>query len=107
MGFVVKYSAVFNLSSIVHRQVCGPFPLRVRQRQYLYKHLPVKTKLAFLSRKSILLAILLHGQFIHYTKISLHPNIHFFTAKQRAYQSFFSYFLVRFCLHPSGMLGKC
>ena len=44
--------------------------------------------MAFLSRKLILLAILLHGQFIHYTQISLHPNIHFFNAQQRAYQSF-------------------
>ena len=61
--------------------------------QYLYKNLPVKTKMAILSRKSILLAILLHGQFIHYTQISLHPNIHFFTPQQHAYQSFLSYFL--------------
>ena len=30
----------------------------------------------------------------------------FFTAQQRAYQSFLSYFLVGLCLHPSGMLGK-
>ena len=63
-------------------------------------------KMIFLSRKSVLLAILLHGQFIPYTHISLHPNIHFFIAQQRAYQSFLSYFLVVFCLHPSGMLGK-
>ena len=70
------------------------------------KNLPVKTKMTFLSRKSIVLAILLHEQFIPYTQISLHPNIHFFTAQQRAYQSFLSYFLVGFCLHPSGILGK-
>ena len=61
--------------------------------------------MAFLSRKSILLAILLHGQFIPYTQISLHPYIHFLTAQQSAYQSFLSYFLVGFCFHPSGMLG--
>ena len=61
--------------------------------QYLYKSLPVKTKMAFLSWKLIFLAILLHGQFIHYTQISLHPNIHFFNAQQRAYQSFFRNFL--------------
>ena len=48
----------------------------------------------FLSRKLILLAILLHGQFIHYTQISLHPTIHFFNAQQRAYQSFLRNFLV-------------
>ena len=52
--------------------------------QYLHKNLPVKTKTAFLSKKLILLAILLHGQFIHYTHISLHPNIHLFNAQQRA-----------------------
>ena len=46
--------------------------------QYLYKSLPVNTKTAFLSRKFILLAILLHGQFIHDTQISLHPNMFFF-----------------------------
>ena len=62
--------------------------------QYLYKSLPVKTKAAFLSRKLILLAILLHAQFKHYTQISLHPNIHFFNAQQRAYQSFLRNFLV-------------
>ena len=38
--------------------------------QYMYKSLPVKTKTAFLSRKIILLAILLYGQFIQYTQIS-------------------------------------
>ena len=42
------------------------------------KNLPVKTKMALLSRKSIFLAILLHGQFIHYTQLNLHPNIHSF-----------------------------
>ena len=74
--------------------------------QYLYENLPVKTKMTFCQGNQILLAILLHGQFIPYTHISLNPNIHFFTAQQRAYQSFWSYFLVGFCLHPSGMLGK-
>ena len=54
--------------------------------------------MAILSGKSILLAILLHGQFIHYTHISLHPNIHFFTVEQRAYRSFLSYFLVCFVI---------
>ena len=33
--------------------------------------LSVKTKMAFLSRMLILLAILLHGQFIHHKQISL------------------------------------
>ena len=55
---------------------------------------PVKTKMEFLSRKLILLVIQLHGQFIHHTQISLYPNTRFFTARQRAYQSFLSYFLV-------------
>ena len=54
----------------------------------IYKSLPVKTKIAFLSMKLILLAMLLHGQFIHYTQISLYPNIHFCDAQQCAYQSF-------------------
>ena len=39
---------------------------------------PVKTKTALLSRKLILLAILLHGQFIHYTQISLIAPKHTF-----------------------------
>ena len=62
--------------------------------RYLYKSLLVKTKTAFLSRKLILLAILLHGQFIHYTQIILHPNIQLFNAQQRAFQSFLRNFLV-------------
>ena len=60
----------------------------------LVKKFTCKIKMAFLSRKSILLAILLHGQFIRYTQISFHPNIHVFTAQQRVYQSFLSNFLV-------------
>ena len=31
---------------------------------------------------------------IHYAQISLHPNIHFFNAQQRAYQSLLTNFLV-------------
>ena len=45
-----------------------------RKSSYLYTNLPVNTKMAFLSRKLILLAILLHVQFIHHTQISLYPN---------------------------------
>ena len=65
------------------------------------KHLPEKSKMAFLSRKLKLLAILLHGQFIHHTHISLYPNTQFFTAQQRAYQSF----LVTSCFDTSQVLA--
>ena len=36
----------------------------------------------------MLLAILLYEQFIHPTQINLHPNIHFLSSQQHAYQSF-------------------
>ena len=56
---------------------------------YLYKNLPVQTKMAILSRRHILLAILLSEQFLHLTQINLHPNIQFLRTQQHAYQSFF------------------
>ena len=65
-----------------------------------------KNKNDILSRKLILQAVLLHGQLICYTQISLYPNIQFFIAQERAYQSFLRYFLFYFRLHPSCMLGK-
>ena len=72
----------------------------------MYENLPVQTKMAILSRRLILLAILLYEQFIHYTKINLRPNKQLLSTQQQAYQSFFSYFLLWFCLRPSAMLGE-
>ena len=61
---------------------------------YLYENLPVQTKMAILSRRLILLAILLYEQFTHYTQINLCPNNQLLKFQQQAYQSFFSYFLL-------------
>ena len=72
-----------------------------RKSTYLYENLPVNTKMEFLSRKLILLAILLHGQFIHHTQISLYPNTQFFIAS-----GIFELLPGLIPLHSSGMLGK-
>ena len=53
---------------------------------YLYENLPVKSKMAFLLRILILLAILLYAQYIHHTQASICPNIQFLSAQQYAYQ---------------------
>ena len=58
------------------------------QSSYLYENLPVQTKMSILSRRRILLAILLSEQFLHLTQINLHPNIQFLSTQQNAYQSF-------------------
>ena len=62
--------------------------------------------MAILSRRLILLAILLYEQFIHYTKINLRPNKQLLSTQQQAYQSV----LVTSCfdsvLRHSGMLGE-
>ena len=63
-------------------------------------------KMAILSLIRIPLAILLYGQFIHLTKITLRPNIQLFSAQQHAYQSFLSYFLVLFRLQYCGILAE-
>ena len=44
--------------------------------------------MAFLSRRPILLAILLYGQFKHLTQFTLRPNIQLSSTQQHAYQSF-------------------
>ena len=44
--------------------------------------------MAILSRRLILLAILLYEQFIHYTQINLRPNKQLLVTQQQAYQSF-------------------
>ena len=54
----------------------------------LYENLPVQTKMAILSRRPILLAILLYEQFIYLTQNTLRPNIQFLSTQQQAYQSF-------------------
>ena len=51
--------------------------------------------MAILSRRPILLVILLYEQFIHLTQINLRPNKKFLRTQQHAYQSFFGYFLVK------------
>ena len=57
-------------------------------------YLPVQTKMAILSRRLILLAILLYEQFIYYTQIDLLPDKQLLSTQQHAYQSFLSYFLL-------------
>ena len=52
--------------------------------------------MALLSRILILLAILLYEQYTHHTQASLCPKMQYLSAKQYAYQSFLSYFLVWF-----------
>ena len=52
------------------------------------------------------LAILLYEQFIHLTQITLRPNIQLLSTQQHAYQLFFSYFLVLFCLQYCDTLGE-
>ena len=61
---------------------------------YLYENLPVLSKMAFLSRILILLAILLYEQYIHHTQASVCPKMQFLSAQYYAYQSLLSYFLV-------------
>ena len=51
-------------------------------------NLPIQTKMAILSKRPILLALLLYEQFIHLTQITLCPNIQFLSTQERAYQSF-------------------
>ena len=71
------------------------FLLRVRRSQKpLYENLPEQIKMAILSRRPILLAILLYEQFKHLKRINLRPNAQFLSTQQYAYQSFFGYFLV-------------
>ena len=62
---------------------------RRSQSSYLYENLPVKTKMAILSRRPILLAILLYEQFVHLTQINLYSNAQLLSTQQHAYQSFF------------------
>ena len=61
---------------------------------YLYENLPAKSKMAFLSRILILLAIMLYVQYMHHTQASIRPNMQYLSAQQYAYKSFLSYFLV-------------
>ena len=51
----------------------------------MYENIPVQTKMAILSRR--LLAILLYEQFLHLTKINLHPNTQLWSTQQHAHQS--------------------
>ena len=44
--------------------------------------------MAILSRRPILLAILLYEQFLHLTQINLHLNTQLLSTQQHAYQSF-------------------
>ena len=55
---------------------------------YLYENVPVQTKMAILSKRPKLLAILLYKQFMHLTQINLHPYTQLLSTHQSAYQSF-------------------
>ena len=43
------------------------------KRSYSYENLPVQTKMVILSRRLILVAIVLYEHFVHLTRIILHP----------------------------------
>ena len=75
---------------------------------YFYENLPVQTKMAILSRRSILLAnFLLYDQFKRLTQINLCCNIQFMSTQQHAYKiSNCWLFLVWFCLRHCDTLGK-
>ena len=73
---------------------------------YLYENLPVLKKMAILSRRPVLLAIMLYQQFKHHTQINLRPNKQLLSTQQHAYKSCFSYFLLLFRLRHRGMLGE-
>ena len=49
---------------------------------------PEKPKMAVLSWRRIPLGILLYGQFIHLTQITLRPNIQLLSTQQHAYSRF-------------------
>ena len=54
----------------------------------------------------MVLAILLYEQIINHTQINMCLNTQFLNTKQRAYQSFLSYFLGLFRLHRCGTLNE-
>ena len=62
--------------------------------------------MATLSWRQLSVAILLYGQFIHLSQITLRPNIQLLSTQQHAYRSFSSYFLVLFRLQYCGILGE-
>ena len=53
-----------------------------------------KQKMAILSRRLTLLAIILHEQCTHHKQINLRQNKQLLSTQQHAYQSFLSYFLL-------------
>ena len=86
---------VTEFHSVLNKEAYGNSLRVLRSKKLLLVlNVPVKTKMTFLSRKLILLAISFHGQFIHHTQIILYTNTQFFIAQQCAYQSLLSYFLV-------------
>ena len=60
--------------------------------------------MAFLSRRRILLAMMMYEQFINFTQISLRPKIQLLSTLHHAYQSFLSVSLVLFRLQYFGTL---
>ena len=92
VGFILKDLGQWYLIYFVGSNVNKSFA--DLKSSYLYKNLPVQTKKAILSRRPILLAILLYEQFIHLTRINLRPNTQFLSTQQCAYQSLFGYSLV-------------
>ena len=73
---LISYLISCFTAEVVNSRGCvGTVILRGRQSQkLLYENLPVQTKTAILSRRLILLAILLYEQFIHHSQIYLCPN---------------------------------
>ena len=51
------------------------------KRSYPYENLPVQTKMVILSRRPILVVIVLYKHFLHLTRIILHPDIPFLSAR--------------------------
>ena len=85
----IEHTRIFKLSvaavkslSVHHHSVVD------LKSSYFYENLHEQTKMAILSRKLILLALLLFEQLIHLTWINLRPKIQFLSTQQRAYQSF-------------------
>ena len=93
LDLAIKHALNGRLTT--HRKKFSRGSLRGRRSQkLLYENLHVQTKMAILSRRPILLAILLYEQFVHLTQINLYSNAQLLSTQQHAYQSFLGYFLV-------------
>ena len=62
--------------------------------------------MTILSRRLILLAILLYEQFIHLTQVNLHPNIQFLSTQQHANHHFlFTSWFDSICITVTGWVN--